>query len=91
MPLNGAARTFRVRAVVTHPAKRDLKMFTAFKSIFKAEPEFDPTLDLATAALNERVAHMFWKPGIEPHTPAREMKRVNLVKNDLASHRAIAA
>ncbi len=66
-------------------------MFTAFKSIFKAEPEFDPTLDLATAALNERVAHMFWKPGIEPHTPAREMKRVNLVKNDLARTTAIAA
>ena len=66
-------------------------MFTAFISIFKAEPEFDPTLDIATAALNERVAHMFWKPGIEPQSPAREMKRVNLVKNELSRSTAIAA
>ncbi len=66
-------------------------MFTAFISMFKAEPETNPTLELANAALNERVAHMFWKPGIEPHTPAREMKRVNLVKNELSRSTAIAA
>ena len=66
-------------------------MFTAFKSIFKAEPESNLHLEIANAALQERVAHMFWKPGIEPSPAAMELKRVNLVKNDLASHRAIAA
>ena len=67
-------------------------MFTAFKSIFvKAEPESNHHLEIANAALQERVAHMFWKPGIEPTAAAMELKRVNLVKNDLASHRAIAA
>ena len=67
-------------------------MLTAFKSIFiKAEPETNLYLEIANAALQERVAHMFWKPSIEPSPAAMELKRVNLVKNDLASHRAIAA
>ncbi len=66
-------------------------MFTAFISIFKAEPETDETLEIATEALNERVAHMFWKPGIEPSTAALEQRRINLVKNELANVRAIAA
>ena len=66
-------------------------MFTAFISLFKAEPEISPTLDIANAALQERVAHMFWTPDIEPKVSAMELKRAALVKKELAASTAIAA
>ncbi len=67
-------------------------MFTAFISLFKAEPdEISPTLDIANAALQMRVAHMFYAPRIEPKVSAMELKRAALVKEELAISTAIAA
>jgi hypothetical protein len=81
----------QMRAIVKHPAKRDIKMFTAFFSKFKAEPETNQSYELATQALNERVANMFWKPGIEPKAFPMEPNPTMLVKKTISIRRAIAA
>jgi hypothetical protein len=70
---------------------KDQKMFTALFKIITTEPAPNHNLDQANEALNERVAHMFWKPGIEPNSPVLEMKRKALVKNHVSIRKAIAA
>jgi hypothetical protein len=67
------------------------KMFTALLKKFTAEPQDNPEFIQANEALKERVAHLFWKPGIEPNTPVLEMKRKTLVKNPVSIRKAIAA
>jgi hypothetical protein len=66
-------------------------MFASLLKKFTAEPAPNLELIQANEALKERVALLFWKPGIEPNSPVLEMKRKALVKNSISIRKAIAA
>jgi hypothetical protein len=66
-------------------------MFEAFISKFKAVPDANPVLDEANLALQERVAHMFWKSDIKPNIVPLEAKRHIPVKNASSIRKSIAA
>jgi hypothetical protein len=70
---------------------RDQKMFTALFNKFNADQEPNYELIQANEALQERVAHMFWKPSLERNSSVREMKPVPLVKKPISIRKAIAA